>query len=106
MKLAFDRMQELGGGIVLAHEGEIIFEMPLEIKGVMTDAPMEELIKQETELKKILQDFGYAHSDPVYTLLFLSSTHLPYIRITPVGIMDVLKKTYSFQQSCVKIEKD
>ncbi|MFD2638042.1 adenine deaminase C-terminal domain-containing protein [Piscibacillus salipiscarius] len=96
MKLAFDRMQELGGGIVLAHEGEIIFEMPLEIKGVMTDAPMEELIKQETELKKILQDFGYAHSDPVYTLLFLSSTHLPYIRITPVGIMDVLKKDILF----------
>lgn len=96
MALAFNRMQELGGGIVLAHEGEIIFELPLEIKGVMTDAPMERLIEQEKEMKTILKDFGYAHSDPVYTLLFLSSTHLPYIRITPVGIMDVLKKDILF----------
>ncbi|SEQ45545.1 adenine deaminase C-terminal domain-containing protein [Piscibacillus halophilus] len=96
MSLAFKRMQELGGGIVLAHAGEIIFELPLEIKGVMTDAPMEKLIEQEKEMKKILQDFGYAHSDPVYTLLFLSSTHLPYIRITPVGIMDVMKKDILF----------
>ncbi|MGP4074012.1 adenine deaminase C-terminal domain-containing protein [Piscibacillus sp. B03] len=96
MALAFNRMQELGGGIVLAHEGEIIFELPLEIKGVMTDTSMERLIEQEKEMKTILKDFGYAHSDPVYTLLFLSSTHLPYIRITPVGIMDVLKKDILF----------
>ncbi|RPF50686.1 adenine deaminase C-terminal domain-containing protein [Aquisalibacillus elongatus] len=96
MMLAFNRMEEIGGGIVLAHEGEIIFELPLEIKGVMTGMPMEELIEKEKEMKKLLQDFGYKHSDPVYTLLFLSSTHLPYIRITPVGIMDVIKKDVLF----------
>ncbi|TFB14276.1 adenine deaminase [Filobacillus milosensis] len=96
MTLAFNRMQELGGGIVIAHGGEIIFELPLGIKGVMTDIPMEELIEKEKKMKKLLQSFGYAHSDPVYTLFFLSSTHLPYIRITPVGIIDVLKKDILF----------
>ncbi|GEL76685.1 adenine deaminase C-terminal domain-containing protein [Tenuibacillus multivorans] len=96
MKLAFDRMKEIGGGIVIAHAGEVIFELPLPIRGVMTNIPMEELIEKERELKKLLQDFGYSHSDPVYTLLFLSSTHLPYIRITPVGIMDVIKKEILF----------
>lgn len=96
MALAFERMKELGGGIVIAHAGEVIFELPLEIKGVMTDAPMEDLMEKEKEMKKLLRDYGYLHSDPVYTLLFLSSTHLPYIRITPVGIMDVIKKDILF----------
>ncbi|PKR76683.1 adenosine deaminase [Halalkalibacillus sediminis] len=96
MKMAFERMKELGGAIVLVHEGEVIFELPLPLKGVMTDIPMEDLIVKERELKKILKDYGYHHSDPVYTLLFLSSVHLPYIRITPQGIIDVKKKEILF----------
>ena len=32
---------------------------------------------------------GYTFNDPIYTLLFLSSTHLPYIRVTQQGIVDV-----------------
>ncbi|MGM8216017.1 adenine deaminase C-terminal domain-containing protein [Bacillaceae bacterium W0354] len=96
MKLAFDRMQEIGGGIVLADEGEIIYELSLPLQGVMTDIPMEDLIEKEKQLKQILIDHGYQFNDPVYTLLFLSSTHLPYIRITPVGIMDVMKKEILF----------
>lgn len=96
MKLAFNRMHELGGGIVLAHQGEIIYELPLPLQGVMTDLPLVELFEKEKELKNILIEHGYQFSDPVYTLLFLSSIHLPYIRITPVGIMDVMKKEVLF----------
>ncbi len=96
IQLAFKRMKELGGGIVLAHEGEIIFELPLRLQGVMANLKMEEVIQKERELKKVLRSFGYKFGDPVYTLLFLSSTHLPYIRITPMGIIDVMKKDILF----------
>nr|WP_289039339.1 adenine deaminase C-terminal domain-containing protein [uncultured Allobacillus sp.] len=96
IQLAFQRMKELGGGIVLAHKGEIIFELPLRLQGVMANLKMEDVIEKERELKKLLQEFGYTFGDPVYTLLFLSSTHLPYIRITPSGIVDVMKKEILF----------
>ncbi|KGP71320.1 adenine deaminase C-terminal domain-containing protein [Pontibacillus yanchengensis] len=96
MKLAFQRMKELGGGIVLAHEGEIIYELPLPIAGMMSDEPMDRLMEQEKELKRIVAEHGFPFDDPVYTLLFLSSTHLPFIRITPKGIMDVKKKEVLF----------
>ncbi|MBM7553412.1 adenine deaminase C-terminal domain-containing protein [Thalassobacillus pellis] len=96
MKLAFNRMREIGGGIVLAHKGKIIFEMPLKLSGVMSDKPMETVMEKEKDLREILQSFGYPFGDPVYTLLFLSSVHLPYIRITPVGILDVKKKEVLF----------
>ncbi|WP_181347909.1 adenine deaminase C-terminal domain-containing protein [Thalassobacillus sp. CUG 92003] len=96
MRLAFNRMKELGGGIVLAHQGEIIFELPLPLGGIMSDQNMHDLIKEEQELKHHLKHFGFRFDDPVYTLLFLSSVHLPFIRITPVGLMDVKKKEVLF----------
>ncbi|WP_226584409.1 adenine deaminase C-terminal domain-containing protein [Halobacillus litoralis] len=96
MQMAFKRMKEIGGGIVLVNEGDIVFEMALPLGGVMSDLPMKELIEEEAQLKAILNDYGFGFSDPVYTLLFLSSMHLPYIRITPLGIMDVKKKEVLF----------
>lgn len=96
MKKAFQRMKEIGGGIVLVNEGEILFELPLSLGGVMADLPMRELMEEEAKLKECLLDHGFTFNDPVYTLLFLSSMHLPFIRITPLGIMDVKKKEVLF----------
>ncbi|WP_077624268.1 adenine deaminase C-terminal domain-containing protein [Sediminibacillus massiliensis] len=96
MMTAFKRMKEIGGGIVLADQGEIIFELPLALAGMMYDGKMEELIELEQTFKSLLKDYGYQFTDPVYNLLFLSSIHLPFIRITPQGIVDVKKKEVLF----------
>jgi adenine deaminase len=94
--LAWKRLKELGGGIVLVHEGEIISELPLRLAGKMFAGNMDELIVKEQELRGKLQEFGYQFNDPVYSILFLSSTHLPYIRITQEGIMDIKKREVLF----------
>ncbi|MEI3613795.1 adenine deaminase C-terminal domain-containing protein [Pseudogracilibacillus sp. SO30301A] len=91
MSLAWKRMKEIGGGIVLAHQGKIIYELALPLEGAMYDGSMVQLIEKEKECVKILNEAGYTFNDPIYTLLFLSSTHLPYIRITQQGIVDVMK---------------
>jgi adenine deaminase len=57
---------------------------------------VEDLIERELTLKKALSDRGYTHGDAIYTLLFLQSTHLPYVRITQRGIYDVMKKSVLF----------
>ncbi|WP_223702098.1 adenine deaminase C-terminal domain-containing protein [Sutcliffiella deserti] len=93
---AFQHMKAIGGGMVLVEEGEVISEIPLPLGGGMSDAAMEDLITQETSLRNTLFARGYSYNDPIYTLLFLSSTHLPYIRITPRGIYDVMNKTVLF----------
>ncbi|MEI5907367.1 adenine deaminase C-terminal domain-containing protein [Bacillus spongiae] len=93
MKKAFSRMKEMGGGIVLVEDGKILHEIPLQLNGTMSEVDMEELIESEKTFKQLLQDRGYKFSDPIYTLLFLSSTHLPYIRITQKGLYDVMKKS-------------
>ncbi|MFZ3577829.1 adenine deaminase C-terminal domain-containing protein [Virgibacillus sp. DJP39] len=94
--LASNRLQELGGGIVIVHEGTIIFELPLTLGGIMFDGKMDDLIAKEKELKQILKNFGYPYGDPVYSILFLSATHLPFIRITQRGIVDVKKREVLF----------
>ncbi|SIT92893.1 adenine deaminase C-terminal domain-containing protein [Edaphobacillus lindanitolerans] len=96
MKLAFDRMKEIGGGLVLAEGGEVVSELPLGLAGVMSDKPMEALMEDEKTIKAELRARGYKHGDAVYTLLFLMSTHLPYVRITQKGIYDVMNRKVLF----------
>lgn len=96
MLLAFKRMQEIGGGIVLAENGNILHEIPLPLNGMMSDKKVEDIMLEEQQLADLLRNRGYSFSDPIYSLLFLSSTHLPYIRITPRGIYDVMNKIVLF----------
>jgi len=96
MQIAFDRMKAFGGGVVLVEDGEVVAEVPLTLMGQTSDLPLEDLIVQETALREALFARGYQFEDPIYTLLFLASTHLPYVRITPQGIYEVLRKKVLF----------
>src|SRR5699024_4319027 len=93
MQLAFNRMKEIGGGIVLVHEGEIIYEFKLELGGAMTSGTIEHYKKKKAELNNILYDAGFQFNDPTACLMFLSSSHLAYVRVTPQGIIDVKNNT-------------
>ncbi|WP_047983120.1 adenine deaminase C-terminal domain-containing protein [Ornithinibacillus californiensis] len=96
MLLAWKRLKELGGGIVVVQDGEVVAELPLSLSGKMYAGTMDELIEKEKQLKEKLLDYGYQFNDPIYSILFLSSTHLPYIRITQEGIMDIKKREVLF----------
>ncbi|MEH7883613.1 adenine deaminase C-terminal domain-containing protein [Bacillus sp. JJ1609] len=96
MMAAFNRMKELGGGIVACEDGVPVREIPLRLQGIMSSHPVGELMAEEKKLLEYLKEKGYKFADPIYSLLFFSSTHLPYIRITQRGIYDVMKKTVLF----------
>lgn len=92
MHNAFREIKRIGGGMVLSENGGIVATLPLPIGGGLSAEPVQKLIEQELELKKALAERGYTKGDAVYTLLFLQSTHLPYIRITQMGLYNVMKK--------------
>lgn len=96
MLAAYNEMKRIGGGMVLTESGQVLSTLPLPIGGGLSAEPMEKLIEQELELKSGLKERGYHFADAVYTFLFLQSTHLPYVRITQVGIYDVLKNKVLF----------
>lgn len=92
MLLAFNRMKELGGGIVLTEENEVLFEMPLVLNGRMSRMEVKDLIKEEKRMRILLKERGYQYKEPSFTLSFLTATHLPFIRVTPQGLYDVMKR--------------
>jgi len=89
MVLAFQHMQELGGGLVLAHDGEVLSEIPLPIGGVMSVEPLGVLAGQIARMNGILRDMGCHLDNPVFTIGFLTFSTLPWIRLTPQGLRDV-----------------
>lgn len=91
MKRAFNEIKNIGGGMALAEHGKIIETLPLSVAGGLSVQPMEVIIEEELAIRKALGERGYAHGDAIYTLLFLQSVHLPYVRITPVGVLQVMK---------------
>ena len=92
MLLAFERMQAIGGGIVLVEHGEVLHEVRLPLIGRMSDLEMDVLIPTEKKMIALLKERGYQYDNPAFTLFFFSATHLPFNRLTPSGLYDVKNK--------------
>lgn len=96
MALAANRMLALGGGIVIFEAGQLVAELPMKIGGILSDADLEELAQGMSKLNAFLQEKGCPWDDPIFGLNFLGFTGLPYVRITPRGIVDIKLKQLIF----------
>jgi len=90
MAVAARRALDLGGGIVLAEDGAVLFELPLPLGGIMSPRPIPEVAAAVEHLTRLLAERGYRYHDLSYTLLFLGFDSLPYVRLTYQGLWDVL----------------
>lgn len=95
MALAFNRMLQIGGGIVLVDRGMIRGECPLVIGGIMSDQDIRRMKVDLEAIELYLLERGF-HSGPLVTMDFLSHTGVPFVRITPSGLYDVRQKEILF----------
>jgi adenine deaminase len=91
MASAVNRVIRMGGGIAAIEKGEVAFELPLPIGGMMSERPLEEVAKKEAALKEFLSSRGYPFHDPLYTFIFLPNDFLPEVRINRKGVVDIKK---------------
>ncbi|OAR03445.1 hypothetical protein SA87_01590 [Hydrogenibacillus schlegelii] len=63
--------------------------LPLPLFGRLSDLAMPELIERTEAFVRAMRKAGFPHRDPLYMLLFLSSTHLPRVRLTERGLLSV-----------------
>ncbi|WP_100408290.1 adenine deaminase C-terminal domain-containing protein [Bacillus solitudinis] len=96
MVAAFRALKDQGGGMTIVEDAVVIGSIPLQLLGVLSTKSMQGIMEDEKKFVQLLRERGYKHEDPIYSLLFFSSTHLPYIRVTQRGIYDVHKKTILF----------
>ena len=89
MMVAIERIREIGGGYVIASEGKVVEELALEVMGLITNRPHEEVDAKVAKMKDIAYGMGVPKGlDPFINLSFLALTVIPEIRITTTGVME------------------
>ena len=89
MMVAIERIREIGGGYVIASKGKVVEELALEVMGLITNRPHEEVDAKVAKMKDIAYGMGVPKGlDPFINLSFLALTVIPEIRITTTGVME------------------
>ncbi|MCR8987514.1 amidohydrolase family protein [Brevibacillus laterosporus] len=99
MKAALQEIVASKGGVAIIEKEEVLFHMPLPIGGKMTDEPMEIVMEKSELFTTLMRERGYRFDDPIYSLLFFTATHLPFVRFTKAGIYEVKTGTMIYPAS-------
>jgi adenine deaminase len=83
------RLQEIGGGIVVARDGAVRGELALPVAGLLSDEPVEDVVARLEGLQDMLREQGVGDSAPFMTLSFLALSVIPSLKITDRGLVDV-----------------
>ena len=89
MSAAVTRLAEIGGGIVAVDAGQIVAECPLPIAGLLSDAPLADVIAQSRACNEAAHKLGWTGATPFLTLSFLGLSVIPSLKITDRGLVDV-----------------
>jgi adenine deaminase len=89
MALCAARAAELGGGLVVARDGEVRGELALPVAGLLSDQPVEQVAGRLEALQRLLREQGVRVDAPFMTLSFLALSVIPSLKITDRGLVDV-----------------
>jgi adenine deaminase len=89
MAFAVERLAELGGGIVAVDDLRVLAECPLTIAGLLSDAPLQEVIDASRACNDAARELGWSGPTPFLTMSFLALSVIPHLKITDRGLVDV-----------------
>jgi adenine deaminase len=89
MAFAVQHLADIGGGIVAVEGGRVVAECPLPVAGLLSDAPLAEVIAQSSATNEAAASLGWSGATPFLTLAFLALSVIPSLKITDRGLVDV-----------------
>ncbi|SDB45835.1 Adenine deaminase [Desulfonatronum thiosulfatophilum] len=89
MLVAARAAQDMGGGLVAVRDGNVLAALPLPIAGLMSDKPLEEVVRAMEKLSTACEDMGLTHPNPFMVLSFLALPVIPELKLTDKGLVDV-----------------
>jgi hypothetical protein len=89
MRACAERLQQIGGGIAVARDGAVHGELALPVAGLLSDAPVEDVVTGLEALQDMLREQGVGDDAPFMTLSFLALSVIPALKITDRGLVDV-----------------
>jgi adenine deaminase len=91
MAVAVARLAEIGGGQVAVLDGRVLAEVRLPIAGLMSDRAAADVAAELNQLTAAARDgLGVTIAAPFMQLSFLGLSVLPELRITDLGLVDVV----------------
>lgn len=89
MQRAVQRLAEIGGGIVVVEGRGVRAELPLPIAGLLSDAPLDEVLADSRACVEAARALGCTLPAPFQTMSFLALSVIPSLKITDRGLVDV-----------------
>ncbi|MDI6873029.1 adenine deaminase [Candidatus Solincola sp.] len=86
---AVRRVEAMGGGQAVVTGGEVIAELPLDVAGLMSTLPLEEVAARVRELREAARGLGCPLREPFMALSFLALPVIPELKMTDRGLFDV-----------------
>lgn len=93
MAQAANHLIKSQGGMVIVKEGKVISFLPLQVGGIVSKNPFEDVLYRFTGINQTLRDDGCKFQRPHLMPLFLPFLALPSVRILHSGIIDVKKRS-------------
>ena len=88
---AIKAIEEMRGGLVVCKDGKPIARLPLPVCGLLSPDPAEKVSLQFDALEKAAAGLGKLPAAPFALLSFIALPVIPELRLTDMGIVDVLK---------------
>ena len=89
LAFAVERLVEIGGGIVVVADGSVVAECPLPVAGLLSDAPLADVVAQSRACNAAAIELGWSGATPFLTMAFLALSVIPSLKITDQGLVDV-----------------
>jgi adenine deaminase len=89
MAAAVRRLANRGGGIVVVDGAEVLAELPLPVAGLLSDAPVEEVVAASRAVVAAARELGCTLEAPIQHLAFLALSVIPSLKLTDRGLVDV-----------------
>ena len=89
MAIAANRLQEVGGGIVVISKGKELALIELPIAGLMSDERAEVVAAKSDRVVAAMVECGCTLNNAVMQHMFLALPVIPELRVTDLGVVDV-----------------
>ncbi|MCJ8009266.1 adenine deaminase [Lederbergia wuyishanensis] len=89
MAFAANELAKMGGGMIVVENQKILAKVSMRIAGLMSDQPLETVVKEVQQLEKAWKEIGCPIHAPFMTFSLIALPVIPEIRISNRGIVDV-----------------
>ena len=92
MATAANAVREMGGGVAVVREDAVIAALRLPVLGLLSDAPLDDIVRDFDAMEDALRALGVQHQRPFLMLSLLSLSVSPKFKFTDKGVIDTERR--------------